>query len=95
LENSNPAPPSKLSQNLISNRNRRWIKKIKEIAGRGKNVIIVVGIEHLISPSQSLPELLDREGLSVRRVTEWSEKAPTPVSGNPAGKLLTPFFGVR
>lgn len=49
---------------LITQRNRRWVRQIRErLAGSGRTVVIV-GVGHLIGP-QSVPDLLRAEGVTV------------------------------
>ena len=59
---------SGMHQSLIGQRNQRWIDKIKEIGERRKDAVIVVGVEHLVSTSSALPELLDKAGFAIRRI---------------------------
>jgi uncharacterized protein YbaP (TraB family) len=76
-----------LHRNLIGDRNHRWVRKIREIAARGRDVMLVVGVEHLVSEPQSLPAFLEREGFTVRRTSVPLERSTlAPV----ASRLLQP-----
>ena len=59
---------SGMHQNLIGKRNQQWIQRIKTIARHGKPTLVVVGVEHLVTKPDALPQLLEQEGFSVRRV---------------------------
>jgi len=63
---------SGMHQNLIGVRNSRWLRKIREIEKGGKDSIVVVGVEHLISTPYALPDLLTQAGLPAHRVTAHS-----------------------
>ena len=60
---------SGIHENLIDQRNRRWISKIQEIERAGKNAFIVVGVEHLVSIPHALPDLLEQAGYSIHRTS--------------------------
>ncbi len=49
---------------LITERNQRWAKEIERRLRRGGDIVIVVGVGHLIGPD-SVPSLLRAAGLSV------------------------------
>jgi uncharacterized protein YbaP (TraB family) len=59
---------SGIHQNLIGTRNHRWVNKIREIAEGSKSAMIVVGVEHLVATPYALPELLEQDGFSIRRI---------------------------
>lgn len=61
-------PSSGMHESLIGKRNERWVDKIREIAERGKNSLVVVGVEHVVSTPNGLPELLGKAGFAVHRV---------------------------
>jgi uncharacterized protein YbaP (TraB family) len=54
--------------NLLAKRNQQWVRKISSVAANGRPALFVMGVEHLVTRPSSLPELLEREGFSVRRV---------------------------
>ena len=69
LLNAGPIPPeSAIYRSLITERNRRWKMKIERLLERGGGALVVVGVEHLICPRESLPSLLETAGWRVRRV---------------------------
>ena len=82
--------PSGMDASLIGNRNNHWVAKIKDLANRKTDSLIVVGVEHLVSAPFSLPELLQQAGLSVRRVDSRSD---IPRSKEPAKPVeYHPFY---
>lgn len=48
-------------------RNRRWVRRLKDLLASGEPSFVLVGATHLVGPAGIL-NLLKREGLSVRRV---------------------------
>ncbi len=69
LLNAGPIPPeSAVYHSLITARNRRWQTKIERLLDEGGGALVVVGVEHLICPRESLPSLLEKAGCKVRRV---------------------------
>jgi uncharacterized protein YbaP (TraB family) len=54
---------------LITDRNRRWIRGIEHRLRRGGDILVVVGVGHLIGPG-GLPALLRADGLTVAGPTE-------------------------
>ena len=60
---------SGMHRNLIGLRNRRWIRKIRDIEADGKNAMIVVGAEHLVSTPYALPDLLTQAGFQIHRIS--------------------------
>jgi uncharacterized protein len=66
---------STMHQNLLAERNRRWVRKLQEIAERGKNVLILVGVEHLVTGPDALPDLLGKAGFAVHRIEPRATKA--------------------
>lgn len=57
-----------MHRNLIGKRNQQWVRRIQKIAGRGESAMIVVGVEHLVANTDSLPHLLEKAGFSVHRI---------------------------
>jgi uncharacterized protein YbaP (TraB family) len=51
---------------LLTERNRQWADKIQELAEQPENVLVVVGVGHLIG-DQSLVEFLRESGFEVNR----------------------------
>lgn len=49
---------------FLTNRNHRWARQIAGMARAGKNILVVVGIGHLVG-KDSVPELLRAEGFTV------------------------------
>jgi hypothetical protein len=71
---------SGLNESLIVARNRHWVRKIQEIADRGKNAMIIVGVEHLVTAADALPDLLARAGLPAHRADSHAVKTNTAPS---------------
>jgi uncharacterized protein YbaP (TraB family) len=63
-----PRQDPTLHRNLIAGRNQKWVGKIREIAGKTKSALVVVGVEHLVGGEANLPALLEKQGFVVRRV---------------------------
>jgi uncharacterized protein YbaP (TraB family) len=59
---------SGLHERIISERNRRWRAKIESVMARGRDSLIVVGVEHLVADPNALPALLEQSGLFVRKL---------------------------
>jgi uncharacterized protein YbaP (TraB family) len=68
LEDATIPQQSSLHRSLIEVRNQRWIAKLRKIADQGQNTLVLVGIEHLVANSYSLPKLLEQNGFVVRRI---------------------------
>ncbi|MGB8601722.1 MAG: TraB/GumN family protein [Rhizomicrobium sp.] len=49
---------------FLTDRNRNWVRQIGAMAGEKKNVLVVVGVGHLVGPD-SVPALLRAEGFKV------------------------------
>jgi len=64
--------------NLLARRNLQWVRKINGLAASGRSTLLVIGVEHLVTRPDGLPELLQREGFRVRRVGESAEPTPPP-----------------
>lgn len=62
------ASQSGMHRRLIEKRNQRWVDEIKKIAERGKDSLIVVGVEHLVATPYALPDLLEQAGFEVRKI---------------------------
>ncbi len=56
-------------QKLLVDRNRAWARQIEALARDGGNYLIVVGSAHLLG-EDSVLVMLDREGLTARRITD-------------------------
>ena len=54
----------RLYDRLIVARNRRFAARIAALAHEGRNVVVVVGVGHLVG-GQGVPDLLRRQGLTV------------------------------
>jgi uncharacterized protein YbaP (TraB family) len=68
------AQPGETHRNLLGKRNELWTRKISSIATAGKPLLVVVGVEHFVTRPDALPELLEREGFKVRRITQGPER---------------------
>ena len=49
---------------LVSDRTRRWLPKIEELARGKENAIVIVGAGHLVGPEGAI-ELLKKKGFKV------------------------------
>lgn len=67
-------PQGETHRNLLGKRNELWTRKICSVAVPGKPLLVVVGVEHLVTRPDALPELLERQGFKVRRITEAPER---------------------
>ena len=52
---------------FLTDRNRVWLPKIEELLARDKNVLIVVGMAHLVG-SDGLVQLLKKKGIQVEQL---------------------------
>jgi hypothetical protein len=66
--------PGETHYNLLTKRNQQWVRKISSVAAAGKPALFVMGVEHLVTRPNGLPELLARAGFKVRRVPVIPEK---------------------
>ena len=58
-----------MHHNLLAKRNQQWVRKIAAILASGRPALLVVGVEHLVSGPQSLPNLLKAADCTVQRVS--------------------------
>ena len=58
-------PPTIFDKVIIEDRNRRWVKMIDKGKLSGDVIMIVVGIEHIVTPHHGLPGLLREEGFTI------------------------------
>jgi uncharacterized protein YbaP (TraB family) len=75
---------SGVHQSLIGNRNHTWVARIKDLAGRNTNSMVVVGVEHLIATPYALPDLLTDAGLEVHRVSTTQSLNTAKAQSRPA-----------
>ena len=64
----------KLYDDLVDQRNRRWIPQVKSLLSKENDTLVVVGALHLVG-DRGLIALLKREGLKIERYTA-SGKTP-------------------
>jgi uncharacterized protein YbaP (TraB family) len=69
---SRDTQPTVMDQRLVGQRNERWVKTFREIERRGKNAMIFVGVEHLITPHNSLIAHLRSQQLFASRCSDSS-----------------------
>lgn len=60
---------------LITQRNQRWISQLETLLADNDNAMVIVGAGHLVG-SDGVPELLERAGYTVERVGEVPAKQP-------------------
>jgi len=58
-----------LRQQILVDRNRRWVEQLVARAGDGTSYLVVVGALHLVGPDSVL-EMLERRGISNRQVRD-------------------------
>ena len=56
----------RIHDRLIFQRNRQWVPRIEELMRRGGNVLVIVGVGHLIGP-KGVPSLLKEKGYRVEQ----------------------------
>ena len=56
-----------VQKKFLTDRNRVWLPKIEELLARDKNVLIVVGMAHLVG-SDGLVQLLKKKGIRVEQL---------------------------
>ncbi len=56
-----------IAKRLLTDRNRNWLPKIRELLRDDKNAVVIVGAGHLVG-REGVVELLQREGLKVTQL---------------------------
>ena len=56
-----------VQKKFLTDRNRVWLPKIEELLARDKNVLIVVGMAHLVG-SDGVVQLLKKKGFRVEQL---------------------------
>lgn len=63
------AEHAELSEQLVSNRNRRWVSQISELLDDRDDYLIIVGALHLVGDS-GVPNLLAQQGIKILQLSE-------------------------
>lgn len=67
LELSQPATRSVLRQSIIDDRNARWLPTLLNDSNQNKTTLVVVGIEHIVTPETGLADILKERGFRITR----------------------------